>query len=65
MARCEMCGKRDRQTAHQCWDCGRPHWLDDCASAYFNDTLLWCWCGFSPQWQEMPHWHNVSVAERE
>lgn len=45
MGRCELCGKRDRDYAHHCWDCGQAHWRDECRSAQFNDALRWCWCG--------------------
>ena len=45
MSRCEICGKRDRDYAHHCWDCGRTHWRDECPSTAFNDALRWCWCG--------------------
>jgi len=62
MARCEMCGKRDRLAPHHCWDCGQTHWRDDCASTYFNDPLRWCWCGFTPHWQDIPNWRDLDIS---
>ena len=62
MARCEMCGKRDRLTAHHCWECGQTHWRDGCASAHFNDPLRWCWCGITPHWQDIPHWRDLDIS---